>query len=176
MTLEELNSLTTDDAFKWFEQTCAAQNWIEAMVANRPYKTTEQLCDIALSVWNSMQEADYRQAFEAHPMIGDVNSLRAKFANTKTTAASEQQGTSVASDETLQALSKLNHEYLAKHGFIFIICATGLSAETMLNELEKRLPNDTQTELSIAAGEQIKITLLRLNKGLTASSLQESTS
>ena len=54
-----------------------------------------------------------------------------------------------------------------KHGFIFIICATGLSADTMLEALQKRLPNDTVSELENAAAEQIKITLLRLTKGLS---------
>ena len=137
------------------------------MVTGRPYKSAADVYSYAVEVWESLTESDYRQAFEAHPMIGDVNSLRAKFANTKDTAASEQQGTAVASEETLQALHTLNHEYLNKHGFIFIICATGLSADTMLEALQKRLPNDTVSELENAAAEQIKITLLRLTKGLS---------
>ncbi|NKX19570.1 OHCU decarboxylase, partial [Alteromonadaceae bacterium A_SAG8] len=51
-------------------------------------------------------------------------------------------------------------------GFIFIICATGLSAQTMLEALQARLPNTTQQEITNAAAEQIKITLLRINKAL----------
>jgi 2-oxo-4-hydroxy-4-carboxy-5-ureidoimidazoline decarboxylase len=58
----------------------------------------------------------------------------------------------------------MNREYVNKHGFIFIICASGLSAEAMLNELEIRLPNSTNTEIEKAAQEQIKITLLRIKK------------
>ena len=37
----------------------------------------------------------------------------------------------------------------------------------MLNALLARLPNSTDEEITIAAGEQLKITLLRLNKALT---------
>ncbi|GGF70467.1 2-oxo-4-hydroxy-4-carboxy-5-ureidoimidazoline decarboxylase [Alteromonas lipolytica] len=176
MTLDELNQLDDKAACDWFETTCAARRWVNAMVAARPYASAEMVYSQAVEVWQSLAEADYREAFEAHPMIGDVNSLRAKFANTKHTAAAEQQGTAVASEETLESLHRLNHEYLNRHGFIFIICATGLSADTMLDALSKRLPNDTATELANAAAEQIKITLLRLTKGLSDPTTQEATS
>ena len=53
-----------------------------------------------------------------------------------------------------------------KNGFIFIICATGLSAEKMLSELEIRINNSRKQELINAAKQQINITLLRLNKQL----------
>ena len=100
-------------------------------------------------------------------MIGDVDSLRAKYASTKNLASNEQQGAAQADEATLVELSALNHQYLAKHGFIFIICATGLSAQTMLTALKQRYANDTPSEISLAAIEQLKITLLRLNKGLS---------
>ncbi|MDC8831460.1 2-oxo-4-hydroxy-4-carboxy-5-ureidoimidazoline decarboxylase [Alteromonas gilva] len=166
MTLDELNQLQEKQAGAFFEQTCAASRWVGAMVAKRPYRSEESLYKAAREVWETMGEADFREAFEAHPMIGDVNSLRAKFANTKATASAEQQGTSEASESTLRALHELNHRYVDRHGFIFIICATGLSADIMLDELRQRLPNDTATELANAAEQQIQITLLRLGKAL----------
>lgn len=101
-------------------------------------------------------------------MIGDVDSLRKKFANTKTIASGEQSGTASASEATLLTLKEANQAYLDKHGFIFIICATGLSADAMLNALQTRLPNSTDEEIRTAAQEQIKITLLRIDKALTA--------
>jgi 2-oxo-4-hydroxy-4-carboxy-5-ureidoimidazoline decarboxylase len=99
-------------------------------------------------------------------MIGDVNSLREKYAATKNMASNEQQGATDADIETLQNLATANHEYQNRHGFIFIICASGLSANTMLDAVLLRLHNDTATEMTLAAREQIKITLLRLEKGL----------
>ena len=95
MTLNELNQLDDNAAYDWFEASCAAERWVNAMVNGRPYKSAADVYSYAVEVWESLTESDYRQAFEAHPMIGDVNSLRAKFANTKDTAASEQQGTAV---------------------------------------------------------------------------------
>ena len=167
MTLNELNALTPSQAYQYFEQACAAKNWVSRMVEARPYYSLARIETQAKLAWKACNNDDILEAFTAHPMIGDVDSLRAKFANTKAIASGEQSGTAQASEETLLALKKANEDYLKKHGFIFIICATGLSADTMLNALLARLPNSTDEEITIAAGEQLKITLLRLNKALT---------
>ena len=60
------------------------------------------------------------------------------------------------------ALAAGNDAYLKRFGFIFIVCATGKTAEEMLTLLRDRLSNDRATELRIAAEEQAKITALRL--------------
>lgn len=166
MTIEELNKLETKLLKDWFMQTCTAQSWCQLMVDGRPYDSLTALKSAAQNHWQSMQNDDFLEAFKGHPMIGDVNSLRKKYANTKALASNEQSGVKAASEKVLLELSKRNKEYYEKHGFIFIICATGLSAEHMLNELEKRLVNDTQTEINNAAKEQLKITLLRIDKAL----------
>ncbi len=64
-------------------------------------------------------------------------------------------------------LEDANREYLAKFGYIFIVCATGKSAEEMLRILRSRLPNSADDEVRVAAEEQNKITRLRLEKLLT---------
>jgi 2-oxo-4-hydroxy-4-carboxy-5-ureidoimidazoline decarboxylase len=166
MTLNELNSLSQSQAHDWLSHSCAAEHWLTKMVAKRPYKNIDDLLVQARSVWQQMGRDDLLEAFTAHPMIGDVNSLRAKFAATKATASHEQSGATGADEDTLQELSKLNYQYLGQNGFIFIICATGLSAGTMLAALKTRITNDSATELAIAGEEQIKITLLRLQNGL----------
>ncbi len=100
-------------------------------------------------------------------MIGDLKSLRQKYAATQDLAKQEQSGTTNASDETLTNLATYNQQYLQKFGFIFIICATGLSADNMLSALQKRINNDRDIEIKHAAQQQINITLLRIEKGLT---------
>jgi len=166
ITLAELNARSEAQTKIWFSQACAASKWIDGMAQQRPYFSLDELLTKAVNVWQHCQRADYLEAFEAHPMIGDVNSLREKFAATKGLASHEQSGANKASEQTLMALSQLNHQYRQKNGFIFIICATGLSATSMLEALQLRLKNSPKTELKIAAAQQIKITLLRLEKGL----------
>ena len=166
LSLLTLNSLESQQAEKWFSQCCASPKWFKGMEHARPYANIESVVQAAKDIWQQCHTSEFLTAFEAHPMIGDVNSLRKKYAATKNMASNEQQGANDADDETLQNLASANHEYLNKHGFIFIICASGLSANIMLDALMLRLANDTATEIALAAAEQIKITLLRLEKGL----------
>jgi len=87
-------------------------------------------------------------------------------------ARSEQAGVrgagAGAGDETRAALAQGNREYEDRFGYVFLICATAKSAGEMLDALRGRLANDPATELRVAAGEQAKITRLRLDK-VTAS-------
>ena len=58
----------------------------------------------------------------------------------------------------------MNRAYEKRFGHIYIVCATGRSAEEMLALARERLRNDPGNELRIAAEEQRKITRLRLDK------------
>ncbi|MEM0912346.1 MAG: 2-oxo-4-hydroxy-4-carboxy-5-ureidoimidazoline decarboxylase [Pseudomonadota bacterium] len=166
MTVESLNALGPDEAEAWFTQLCTAQKWCGKMVESMPYTNKSSLVAQAKMHWNDMQEDDFLEAFQGHPMIGDINTLREKYASTKALASNEQSGTAGADEGTLNALHKANHEYLDKNGFIFIICASGLSAKTMLDALDKRLQNSRPEEIEIAAQEQLKISLLRIDKAM----------
>lgn len=164
MTLNELNNLNADDAYKAFETCCVAPRWVDAMVNARPFESEVQVYEHADTIWAQLSEPDYLAAFEGHPQIGDVSTLRAKYANTAEKAGHEQSGMQQASDAVLEQMMTLNQDYLTKFGFIFIVCATGKSAEQMLALIEQRLPNERTKELAIAAGEQAKITRIRLEK------------
>ncbi|MDC0603056.1 2-oxo-4-hydroxy-4-carboxy-5-ureidoimidazoline decarboxylase [Aliiglaciecola sp.] len=169
MTLTELNQLSKSQAAAWFSECCAAPVWCQKMASNRPYGTVDSILVYATTVWANLPNEEYLLAFEAHPMIGDIASLKKKYASTSDTAQQEQSGAQSAEPQVLQELAQLNHEYLAKHGFIFIICATGLSAQKMLDALKSRIVNSTTAEIKNAAQEQIKITLLRITKNITSS-------
>jgi len=164
MTLDELNALDASAANEAFGTCCTSETWMQSMVQARPFANVEAAQQAALDMWANCSEADFLQAFEGHPKIGDVSSLRKKYANTKGLASNEQSGVNVATEATLQALADGNNEYDAKNGFIFIVFATGKSAAEMLEILQARLPNDRNTELKNAALEQSKITALRINK------------
>ena len=68
------------------------------------------------------------------------------------------------SDAVGERLARANREYEARFGYLFIVCATGKSAEEILAILERRLANGPVEELRIAAEEQRKIMRLRLAK------------
>ena len=138
------------------------------MVQRFPFQKKEELFAAAEEIWFKLLPNDWLEAFAHHPKIGDVDSLRAKFASTRQWAEGEQAGVNAASEETLQALAEGNAQYESKFGYIFIVCAAGKIAEEMLAILQARMPNDHVTELQIAASEQSKITKIRLEKLLGA--------
>jgi 2-oxo-4-hydroxy-4-carboxy-5-ureidoimidazoline decarboxylase len=116
----------------------------------------------ARNEWFGLTEADWLEAFSRHPQIGDGAALEARFPATHDLSSKEQSGVGGANAEVIAALAEANARYLDRFGFIFIVCATGKSADEMLQMLRDRLSNDRATELRIAAEEQAKITALRL--------------
>jgi 2-oxo-4-hydroxy-4-carboxy-5-ureidoimidazoline decarboxylase len=164
MTLHELNTLPKQQLKAELAKCCGATAWVEKMLPFFPADDLVELLEDAEEQWYKCTEADWKEAFSHHPKIGDIESLKKKFASTAKWASGEQSGVNIASQEIIESLAKGNKEYEEKFGYIFIVCATGKSAEEMLEILNSRLPNDPEEEIEIAADEQNKITKLRLEK------------
>lgn len=142
---------------------CGSANWVKGMCDNFP-KEKEKLFENAENIWFGLNESDWVEAFTHHPKIGDLASLEKKFGSTKDFTSNEQSSVNHASMETLKELAEYNEKYEKKFGFIFIVCATGKTADEMLDLIKKRIKNNYEEELKIAMGEQNKITKLRLEK------------
>jgi 2-oxo-4-hydroxy-4-carboxy-5-ureidoimidazoline decarboxylase len=164
MTLEEFNRLPEAEAREALPRCCGSRRWVEQVVARRPFGSINDLVSAADEAFSNLEPGDWLEAFSHHPKIGDLDALRAKFASTADWASGEQAGVSMARETTLAALAEGNRAYEQKFGYIFIVYATGKSADEMLELLERRLPNDPEEELRVAATEQMKITHLRLHK------------
>jgi 2-oxo-4-hydroxy-4-carboxy-5-ureidoimidazoline decarboxylase len=164
MTLAEFNALPPDAARDALLKCCGSRRWADTMVAARPFPSMDALHAAAIEKWNALGTEDFLEAFSHHPRIGDIASLRAKFTATAAWAGEEQKGAATASEATLAGLARGNKEYEAKFGHVFLVCATGKSADEMLRILHSRLGNDAPTEMAVAASEQAKITRLRLDK------------
>lgn len=135
---------------------CGSREWARRMAQGRPFGDLARLLDAADRVWRSLSESDWREALAAHPRIGDSTAAGR--------AAEEQSGALAAPAPTREDLVRANREYEARFGHIFVVCASGKSAEEMLALCRTRLHNDPNTELRLAAEEQRKITRLRLEK------------
>lgn len=164
MTIAEFDHLDIDKKKSLLLQCCGSVNWVNNMMAALPAEDLVDLQEIAEEQWYACSEQDWREAFSHHPKIGDVHSLREKYAATAHLAEGEQASVKQASEQTLQQLAEGNQAYEAKFGYIFIVCATGKTANEMLTLLEQRLYNNAETEIQIAMEEQLKITKLRLEK------------
>ncbi len=140
------------------------------MAAARPFAAIDAMETAADAIWRSLDRADWLEAFAAHPKIGADRTGEAGRAggagreDTKSWSQHEQAGAAGAAEATLRRLADANRDYEARFGYIFIVCATGKTADEMLSLLEARLRHDATGELPIAAEEQRKITRLRLRK------------
>ena len=126
------------------------------MIERRPFGSREAVFTDADEIWKSLDRSDWLEAFTHHPRIGEQT--------TNSVAAREQSGVKTADDDIRAQLAQVNRDYEQRFGYIYIVCATGKSAEAMLSIARNRLNNDPSTELAIAAEEQRKITQLRLAK------------
>ena len=164
MTLHELNILPKQQLIAELTKCCGSSSWVNRILPFIPADDMIELLEDAEEQWWQCSEDDWKEAFGHHPKIGDVESLTNKFASTAQWASGEQSGVNVASEETIKAIAEGNRLYEEKFGYIFIVCATGKSAEEMLEILQSRLENKPEDEILIAADEQNKITKLRIEK------------
>ena len=162
MTIAEFDHLPTEKKKKLLQQCCGSSAWVNKMLTVFPVEDLVELLEAAEEKWYECSEEDWKEAFEHHPKIGDLNSLKQKYTATKTWAEGEQAGVTTASEDVLKDLEESNKLYEKKFGYIFIVCATGKSAEEMLSMLRSRLNNTADEEIKIAAAEQNKITKLKL--------------
>lgn len=165
MTIKTLNALSKEEAYVHLEKCCVSSNWIDQFIAERPFSSSDDLIQKAALVWyQNCSEEDFMEAFTGHPKIGDVDSLKEKFLATKEWAGNEQSKVADASLETISALAMANSEYEEKFGYLFIVSASGKSADEMLKIVSARLRHDEDDEMRIAMNEQHKITVIRLQK------------
>ena len=166
-TLAHWNTLTPEAAAAAILPCNGSLSWAEQLTALRPFATPFDLTCTADIIWRALPADAQQQAFNSHPRIGEQHAKSAT-AESLALSATEQSAAQLTND-TAAALASANRTYEEKFNRIFIICATGKSAEEILTILHHRLLNDPATELREAAEQQRQITQLRLRKWLAGS-------
>jgi OHCU decarboxylase len=164
------DALPEHEASTLLETCCGSSAWVAGMTVRRPFGTLPVMLQAADELWWSLGPDDWREAFDHHPRIGEQAAAAPQAERAQGWSSEEQRGVSAARADVRQALVEGNREYERRFGHIYLVCATGKSAEEMLALLRTRLSNDPATELRVAAGEQAKITRLRLRKMFGATS------
>lgn len=166
--LGRLNRLPKKLATQALLDCCGSREWASRIVASRPFATAATLYSKADTIWTELGPKDWLESFQHHPPIGGKRAAAKQSSTASRWSAKEQSSAQKASPGTLALLAAGNRSYADKFGYVFLICATGKTSEEILQALRKRLSNDPETELAIAAEEQRKITRLRLEKLLTS--------
>lgn len=160
---ERLNASSPDAATASLMRCCGSSTWARDMVALRPFVSRADIERAADEIADRLTRDDWIEAFSHHPRIGDRSVLRQRLA-TPSWEGSEQSGVSGDDDALLDELEQLNGDYEARFGFVFLICATGLTGAQMRDGLRERITNHPDEEWRVAAREQRRITRIRLAK------------
>jgi 2-oxo-4-hydroxy-4-carboxy-5-ureidoimidazoline decarboxylase len=163
-----LDSVEAAEARRQLTVCCGAHRWVEGMMSERPFGTADRATRAADRIWGTLGPADWLEAFDHHPRIGEAKAAMAQDAKAATLSSSEQARVTTAGVDVRQQLAEVNAEYERRFGFIYIVCAAGKSADQLLAMARKRLGNERDQELRVAAEEQRKIMQLRLAKLLEA--------
>jgi 2-oxo-4-hydroxy-4-carboxy-5-ureidoimidazoline decarboxylase len=154
VTLAAFNAAPAAEARAQMLACCASHRFASAMAAGRPYPSAAAAEQAVETVFSTLTWADVTEAIGGHPRIG---------ARVSGQSAAEQSG---VADDSRTALAAGNAAYEDRFGYVFLICASGLSGAEMLAALRQRLQNDEAAERPVVTTELRKITVLRVRKAL----------
>lgn len=157
--LQEFNALSERQRMHLLFEVCSSTIWARRVVAGSPFRDAEALFDRADRVLAELPDAEIDAALDGHPRIG------AKADNPS--SAREQARVADAGDAVKAALAAKNREYEDRFGYVYLVCASGRSADELLAILTDRLDNDAETERRVMRNELAKINRLRLERMLS---------
>jgi 2-oxo-4-hydroxy-4-carboxy-5-ureidoimidazoline decarboxylase len=156
VSLASFNAAPAGEARATMLECCASRRFAGAMVAGRPYSSVSAAKVAVSPVFETLTWDDVLEAMDGHPRIG---------ARVSGASAAEQSG---VGDSSRAALVAGNIAYEDRFGYVFLVCATGLSGEQMLDALRARLNNDQPSERVVVTAELRQITELRVGKALAS--------
>jgi 2-oxo-4-hydroxy-4-carboxy-5-ureidoimidazoline decarboxylase len=145
--IEDFNALPDTEAEARLYACLADRRWAAEVCSRRPYSDAQSFLTAAGNALNGLTNDDWVAAFKAHPRIGE------RGGDAPESSAREQSRAMQSSAATLYALVAQNPQYEKKFGHVFLIKASGRSAEEILSELRRRMRNDPATELAEARRE-----------------------
>jgi 2-oxo-4-hydroxy-4-carboxy-5-ureidoimidazoline decarboxylase len=152
VTLASLNAASAADAEAALLSCCGSRSFAHSVAAGRPYGSADALLAAITSVFSTLAWDDVLEAMRGHPRIGERAAGQ---------SAAEQAGVTGASRA---ALADANRAYEERFGYVFLICASGLSGQEMLARLRERLAHDPDAERAVARAELLQITVRRARK------------
>jgi 2-oxo-4-hydroxy-4-carboxy-5-ureidoimidazoline decarboxylase len=157
LDLAALNALPDEQAERALLACCSSSRWAKGVSARRPFGTVDDLHEAADAELQSLTEDELDDALAGHPRIGET-----RPGQDGAWSRHEQSGLDGAHADTLDAIAQANVAYENRFGHVYLVCATGKSADELLALLHARLHNDPQTERAVVRDELAKINRIRL--------------
>lgn len=153
--LARFNILEEHRARAALHEACACTAWVRHLLAHRPYATVDDLRAASDAAVAALTAEDLAEAMAGHPPIG-------RPAPGDATSAREQRGMADAAADLKAEMLALNLAYQDRFGHVFLICATGKTAEQMRDAVKERIGNTPEREREIVRAELGRINRIRL--------------
>lgn len=149
----------TADARERLTAALGVARWVDEVAASGPYPTVEAIVEAGDGAAAALTDAELDEAVSHHPRIGE----RASGDGTSVRLSAEEQGGLGAAAEGVDAaIARGNEVYEQRFGRVFLIRAAGRSRQEILDELQRRLKNEPETEAAEAKEQLRQIAALRL--------------
>jgi 2-oxo-4-hydroxy-4-carboxy-5-ureidoimidazoline decarboxylase len=163
MDLQQFNQLSRVQAQALLQPCVHIPDWIEALIQQRPFSSTDQLFHYAVEQAQGWSWVEIAEALAQHPRIGERKAAAELSAKEQDFSKHEQ--SQLGADVALQqALYQGNLDYEHKFGHIFLIRAAGRTGQEMLSELQRRLSNTILQEQQEVQQQLAEIAVLRLKQ------------
>lgn len=160
--IDGFNRLSERQRMHALYDVCSSPIWARRVLAGGPFRDGDALLDRADRVLAELPDAELDAALDGHPRIGATVS-----AAHRPSSAREQAGVADADAAIKAELAEKNRCYEDRFGFVYLVFASGRTAEELLAILTERLGNDPETERRVMRAELAKINRLRLHRLLT---------
>ena len=157
--IEGFNRLSERQRMHLLYDVCSSPIWARRVLAGGPFRDADALLQRADRVLAELPDAELDAALDGHPRIG---------ARADNPSSAREQARVADADASLKAeLAEKNQVYESTFGYVYLVCASGRTAEELLEILTDRLDNDPETERRVMRSELAKINRLRLERLLS---------
>lgn len=156
------NRLTERQRMNLLFGVCSSTLWARRVLAGGPFGDVDALLDRAERALAELPDGEIDAALGGHPRIGASVSPA-----DSPSSAREQAAVVTAADSVKDELAAKNREYDDTFGYVYLVCASGRSADELLAILVERLHNDPDTERCVMRSELAKINRLRMERLLS---------
>lgn len=162
-SLSDLTELDQAAFVQYLDGIFEHSPWVAERSWNaRPFNTVDELHKQMLTVVDQASHEEQKALICAHP---ELAGKEAEEGSLTAHSTGEQKGAGLdqCTVQELERLRSLNTRYRERFGFPFVIAVKGLTRHQIMDKVDARLNNDTETEFSTCLQEIGKIARFRLD-------------
>jgi 2-oxo-4-hydroxy-4-carboxy-5-ureidoimidazoline decarboxylase len=157
--MEEVNQMNKEEFLQKVGWVFEHSPWVASGAWEvMPFESREDLLQTMIDIVQNAEESMQLALLRAHPDLG--TRLQMSEVSQKEQAGA---GLDKLSKEEFEEFVSLNHSYVNKFKFPFIMAVKGQSKETIVAAMKQRVHNSYEEEQNIALREVYKIAEFRLN-------------